>query len=101
MKPSRDVIADRFTAAAYTDAVGRQWSVSLLDRLLLEGSVRQKVSALYRNAYDDQRAGGFDFHPAEVWTWLKQDLRRDEVAALYLLLVVRYRDTLEFSGGTP
>ncbi|KQO76456.1 hypothetical protein [Methylobacterium sp. Leaf88] len=100
MKPSRDITADRFLAAAYTDAVGRRWDVTLLDRLLSEPPIRERVSNLYRDAFDDEREEGFDFHPITVWKLLKQGIKREEVVALYLLLVVRYRDRLELSGGT-
>ena len=101
MNPSRDIIEDRFLAATYPDALRRRWDVSLLDRLLRESPVRQRVRDLYWVAYDDTRSEGFDFHPEVVWMCLKREFKRDEVVALYLLLVVRYRDALEFGDGSP
>ena len=100
MKPSQDIITERFLAPDYPDAIGRRWEVALLDRLLSEAPVRDRVSDLYCNAYDDTRSEGFDFHAEVVWMCLKREFKRDEVVALYLLLVVRYRDALECGEGT-
>lgn len=97
MLPRRD------GTSAYFDALGHRWETGRLDRLLSEAPVRQRVAHLYRNAYDEQGAFG-DFSAGAVWSWLKGEFGREEVVALYLLLVTRYRDTLPalaVRGGAP
>lgn len=84
--------AENFENLALMDALGRYWPAATLDRLLADPGAFGRVRALYVNAHIGGRRGA-DFASGLVWRRLKDAGHRDEVAALYLLLVARYRDT--------
>lgn len=90
-------------SAGYVNAIGRRWDVDVLDRLLGQPAVCEAVRSLYINAHCNTD-NGRDFSPGVIWSWLKGEYRRDEVVALYLLLVARFRDLMPAPlsrEGTP
>ena len=77
-------------ASAYTDVLGRRWTIEKLDLLLADPEVRDRVQhgAILFVIPDEGT-----WSPAAALTWARGLHPRESAAALLLALVVRYLDT--------
>lgn len=84
---------------SYVDPIGRAWTVEKLDALLSDFAVRARVQDLYGIGYVHPNG----FSPGKVYAWASKRYRRQEVAALLLVLVTRHRDQCRAQavGGAP
>lgn len=76
-------------ARVYTDILGRRWDVEKLDDVLADPSARQTILAAASHALRSDKT----WSPGVVLAGSRDRYRREAVAALMLVLVVRYFDT--------